>query len=131
MVRLCTKHPHAPTSLVATECLTYLHTYMATHHPSIHLSWMVCWGQWWWVLVPSLAMLRSYTVKLNSHVVGRNLTYLTHKNHYHHLGIYLDLHPLFGHYKQFQKTRWFPLAKYDLDDNTHMSPLGHKCVSLD
>jgi hypothetical protein len=63
-------------------------------YPSIYLAWCTggsgggrCW-------FPSLAMLRSYTV--NSHVVGRNLTYLTHKKALGRSSGYLDLYPLFG-----------------------------------
>jgi len=55
-------------------------------HPSIYLAWCAG-GQWWWVGAGSLSGHAEVTYTVNSHVGGRNLTYLTHKKHDHHLGI--------------------------------------------
>ncbi len=59
------------------------------HTSSIHLSSLhgVLGGKWWWVGAGSLSGHAEVTYTVNSHVGGRNLTYLTHKKHDHHLGI--------------------------------------------
>lgn len=97
-------------------------------HPSIYLGWCAggsgggrCW-------FPSLAMLRSYTV--NSHVVGRNLNLFDPQKAFRKIIWVSRYAPSFWALQTMpKKPGWFPMAKYDLDDNTHMSPLGHKCQS--